>query len=138
MGGILFCTNDLTVKNSFVVIFVSLMKGIKRYITTCISVFLLLCFSVTVIPVDLFHHHPKASASCKNAKTHQTCNHKFHVSVKSNYCWICAIHYDKAFTTTSIVGKLVVLPVKTLLIESKVIVFYTKLIFSALRGPPAA
>src|SRR5688500_1112774 len=113
------------------------MKGIKRSVYTCISVFLLLCFSVTIIPVDLFHSHAVAASSCQDSETKQACNHSFHVSTKSSYCWVCAIHYDKTFTNLSIVDKIDLSPTATLYLEKGVKTYFTKLIFSALRGPPA-
>jgi hypothetical protein len=112
------------------------MKGIKKSIGTGISIFLLLCFSVTVMPVDFFHNHSPEPTTCNVGSTGKTCNHSVHISTKASYCWVCAIHFDGKFTGTSSIEKIGLHPTIRLFSEGEVSGYFVKILFSALRGPP--
>lgn len=117
------------------------MKNIRKYTLTGISVLLLLCFSVTVLPADFFHQHSNAgklNSVCKNAQGEQ-CNHKSHIGNPTNFCWVCAIHFDKSFSTEAETKG----PQAWFGTVAKIA--FVKLIFDRnlvntplLRGPPAA
>lgn len=114
------------------------MKGIKKYISTVISLILLLAFSITVVPVELFHNQISEIDLCLNTETKQTCTHTSHISSENNYCWVCAIHFDKEFINS---------PINSFHLKSEIKGFYTtrhlsahsiKSILATLRGPPNA
>jgi hypothetical protein len=112
------------------------MKGIKKSIGTGISIFLLLCFSVTVLPMDFFHNHSPEQSVCKEVRDGKSCNHSLHISTKASYCWVCAIHFDSQFTGTSFTEKISLHPTISLFSEGKVSGYFVKILLSALRGPP--
>ncbi|MXV14487.1 hypothetical protein [Hufsiella ginkgonis] len=104
-----------------------------------ISAMLLLCFSVTVLPLDLLHKH-KAQPVCQEAAMGKqaACHHKLHVSARTPYCWVCAIHYDKAFLGTAVYATTVTAVTAPVFTEIHLDGFFTKLIATSLRGPPLA
>jgi hypothetical protein len=112
------------------------MKGIKKTIGTSISIFLLLCFSVTVLPLDAFHNHPDTKIGCSDSRNTQTCQHKHHVSTKSAFCWVCAVHFDKSFTGKSIIEKIADSPAVSLFTENEITGYFVEQLFTLLRGPP--
>lgn len=113
------------------------MKDIKKSLGIAFSVVLLLSFSVTLIPLDIFHSHQYSTASCKSDKAHSTCTHKLKITKKADFCWACAIHFDKSFTKTSLLDKIRLSPAITAFAESKISGYFIEQIFSSLRGPPA-
>ena len=114
------------------------MRGLNRYISLGISALLLLCFSVTILPLDLYHDHAsEVSSKCQDAKSGKQCEHKYHVSQKTKPCWLCAIHYDKTFISQTETDSSTISPTLASFYENEVTSYFTKLIFSCLRGPPA-
>jgi hypothetical protein len=101
-----------------------------------LSVILLLSFSVTVLPLDFLHDHANKVECTEKAQT-GTCRHKFHISEKSSFCWLCAIHYDKAFTNVDIKEQLSSLPVFSYFSESRILTCVSDVILTTLRGPPS-
>lgn len=112
------------------------MVGIKKSWGAAIALLLLLSFSVTILPLDFLHNH-KTEKLCSEARKTGTCHHKLHLSEKSAYCWICAIHFDKTFTKASFTDHLAALPIFSVLSENRFTSFFVTLIFTSLRGPPA-
>ncbi|MEO8795517.1 MAG: hypothetical protein ABI390_08615 [Daejeonella sp.] len=112
------------------------MKGIKKTIGTSISILLLLIFSVTVLPLDALHNHAEVKVHCAGSTDVQKC-HKNHISTKSAFCWVCAIHFDKTYTGKPSLEKLADLPAISLFAENHITGFFVEQIFSALRGPPS-
>ena len=119
-------------------IFVSIeMKGIKKIIGKGISILLLLCFSVTVLPLDAFHNHADTSSTCSDSKNQEICQHKQHITTKTAFCWICAIHYDKSFTGKTTLEKIALSPALSLFTENDFTAYFIEQLFAVLRGPPA-
>lgn len=114
------------------------MKGIKKSFGIGISALLLLCFSVTVLPLDFFHNHAAEQTVCKDPQTNKPCNHSVHVTSNKGFCWVCAIHVDNAFVTTDIYEKILSLPAIRVFAESEITGYFVKQLFAALRGPPQA
>lgn len=113
------------------------MKSLQKQITISISALLLLCFSVTVLPLDLFHDHSfETRSGCQDLVTLKRCEHKYHISQKAKTCWLCAIHYDKNFIRESEIGNASLIPAFALFYQNEVKAYFIKLIFSSLRGPP--
>ncbi len=112
------------------------MKGIKRPISILLSVLLLISFSVTLIPLDFLHNHKSVTTTCVKDGTKSACNHKLHVTKKADFCWACAVHYDKTFTITSYFEKLRVSPGLSLVINNKTVSYFIERLFIGLRGPP--
>lgn len=114
------------------------MKGIQKYISTVISMFLLLAFSITIVPVELFHQHTSEIDFCLDPETKQTCKHTSHISTERNYCWVCAIHIDKEFLSSSIASFDLKSEKKGFYISQPLSAHYIKSILATLRGPPNA
>ncbi|MFM6976953.1 MAG: hypothetical protein ACKOW2_08935 [Sphingobacteriaceae bacterium] len=117
------------------------MKKIRKYTLSGISVFLLCCFSVTVLPLDAFHRHTASGESrnvCKDVKGQQ-CQHKMHLSTTNSFCWLCAVHFDKAFTfkPNFVLQETPVVRLK-LYISHSFGVFQALIQQRTLRGPPLA
>ena len=114
------------------------MKGIKKSLGISFSVVLLLSFSMTLIPLDFFHYHQQISqGSCAKDKAHASCPHKFHITKKADFCWACAVHFDKTFTKVSFLEKLKLSPGLSFLINNETVGYFLEPVFTALRGPPS-
>jgi len=112
------------------------MKGIKKSIGTGISVLLLLCFSVAVLPMDFFHRHVEDKIVCNDSQAGKPCKHSVNVSSAKSFCWVCAIHIDSQYTSVNFIDKIASLPAVSLFSENEVTGYFIESLFSALRGPP--
>jgi hypothetical protein len=112
------------------------MKGIKKSIGIALSFVLLLSLSVTIIPLDLLHNHQFSQTVCKDAKGNTACNHKVHLNKKTDFCWVCAVHFDKTFTGTSLLEKIKLSPTISLFADNEITGYFIEHLFAALRGPP--
>lgn len=112
------------------------MKRIKRYISISLAALILLSFSVTLIPLDFIHNHKTSARRCAQDAANTTCTHKLHISKKADFCWACAVHFDKSFTTSSFVENIKLNPVISIFVENDVTGTIFELIFAGLRGPP--
>ncbi|MHB1179139.1 MAG: hypothetical protein ACYCZO_12505 [Daejeonella sp.] len=113
------------------------MNKIKRSLGISLSVILLLSFSMTLIPLDFLHNHQNISrVSCVSDKTHSTCSHKLHITKKTDFCWACAVHFDKTFTNVSFVEKLKLSPGISVFINNETVGYFLERLFTGLRGPP--
>lgn len=115
------------------------MKRVKRSLGLALSVVLLLSFSLMLIPLDFLHSHqkPQTKVSCVKDKIHSSCTHKLHVTKKAEFCWACAVHFDKTFTKISFIEKLKLSPGISLFINNDTVGYFLDLLFTGLRGPPA-
>lgn len=103
-----------------------------------LSVVILLSFSMTLIPLDFFHNHQQFSqVSCTKDKAQSSCTHKLHITKKADFCWACAVHFDKTFTQVSFVEKLKLSPGIALFINNETVGYFLERLFTGLRGPPA-
>ena len=103
------------------------------------ALFLLLCFSATLLPADLFHpHHANAQTGiCKNTGGQQ-CQHKSHLLNKQSFCWVCAVHFDKNFLAEPVSLSGFTNPTPSLKFIHHSLRFYQAAIAQrSLRGPPA-
>jgi len=113
------------------------MHRIKRSLGISLSVVLLLSFSMTLIPLDFLHNHQTTfQVSCSKDKTHSTCTHKLHITKKADFCWACAVHFDKAFTKVSFLEKLKLSPGIALFVNNETVGYFLERLFTGLRGPP--
>ena len=112
------------------------MKSVKKSIASGIAAFLLLCFAVTVLPMDFFHDHAPEQIVCNDGQPDQPCKHKLHVSSKKSYCWVCAIHFDSQYTIVSVFEKISSFPSERLYLENEITGFFFQFLFPELRGPP--
>ncbi len=114
------------------------MNRIKRSLGISLSVVLLLSFSMTLIPLDFLHNHQRASQiSCTKDKAHSTCTHKLHITKKADFCWACAVHFDKTFAKVSFLEKLKLSPGISLFINNETAGYFLERLFTGLRGPPS-
>ena len=111
------------------------MRNIKKSFGTGISMLLLLLFSITVLPLDFLHTHSSTEQICSDKKI--PCSHTVHITQKAPYCWICAIHFDKTFTTEDQGENGSFLPAVRLLFDNAVTGYVAEILYTALRGPPS-
>lgn len=118
--------------------FAGQMKKFKRFYGKLTAFVMLLLFSAALIPLDFYHNHSEEILVCREKADNGSCRHKLHLSQESKSCWVCAVHYDKSYYQSFISYKELPLPLTSFIAEKKVSGFYVQLIFTALRGPPAA
>lgn len=114
------------------------MKKLKKSLGVALSVVLLLSFSVTLVPFDFLHNHQTAQAQIPCAKdgNQSSCTHKVHITKKAEFCWACAVHFDKTFTKVSFIDKLKLSPGLSLFINNDTAGYFIERLFTGLRGPP--
>lgn len=115
------------------------VKRLRKYYGACIATVLLLGFSVTFLPLHLFHHHPaeRFTETCLDKGAKGACSHKLHLSQKTPYCSVCAIHVDKVFVSPEQQKATSVLPVLNEFAEYKIVTALSDILFYSLRGPPS-
>ncbi len=111
------------------------MQAVKKSFEKAILLILLLTFSVAVVPLDFYHDHAEETV-CKEFTKNGSCQHKLHLSKKSNACWACAVHYDKTYIRPEGAETKKFTPINTLSSTGEVIGYTIKLIATSLRGPP--
>ena len=114
------------------------MKKFKKSYGKLTAFVMLLLFSAALVPLDFYHNHSEEVPVCREKLDNGSCRHKVHLSQKSKSCWVCAVHYDKSYYQSFTSDKGLSLPLTGFFTEKKVSGFYVQLIFTALRGPPAA
>ena len=101
-----------------------------------LSVFLLMGFSAVFLPLDIFHNHaaipPVSGAEKINSSSKQDLN----VQNQTDYCWVCAVHFDKTFTKSSFIEKIRLSPIMSVFLNNEVTGYVVELLLSSLRGPP--
>ncbi len=100
-----------------------------------IATILLFVFSVTVTPLDFLHRHSPEPV-CSVSPDGSTCSHKQHLSKKSSFCMLCAVHHDQLIAPVT-PGNAVFLPVVNVIFpdpEPGSVVLASPR--SCLRGPP--
>jgi hypothetical protein len=112
------------------------MNDLKKSVRIILSRLLLLCFTVAILPIDFYHNHSLEQTACNESAENGTCKHKLHLSQKSTSCWACAVHFDKTYLNAPFSEKITSISAVTLYFESKVTLYFVKLIFTDLRGPP--
>ena len=101
-----------------------------------IASLLLLCFSVTALPLDFFHTHT-TKTSCSEGARHSTCHHKLHISKAEYPCFACNVHFDKTFILSESVVTLLEISDVRLLPAKRVEFYFEKLSSHSSRGPPS-
>lgn len=66
-----------------------------------IALLLLISFSATQFPFELFHNHGTAIACSDYSQGKDICQHKSHLATKKDHCLACSIHVEKVFLFTS-------------------------------------
>gem|GEM_PF-1179052 len=116
------------------------MKNIRKYTLSGMALFLLLCFSASIIPADFFHEHrinTENAVSCKVAGG-QTCQHKSHLGKRVSFCWACTFHVDKTFINPEGINFSFYKPSLLKKISTESSRFYqSDIVYQSLRGPPA-
>jgi hypothetical protein len=107
------------------------MKRIRKTFSFYLSVFLLLGFSAVFLPLDIF---PQSSGT---EQINSSTSHELNVQNKADYCWVCAVHFDKTFTKSSFVEKIRLSPVMSVFLNNEVTGYVVELLLSSLRGPPS-
>jgi len=74
------------------------MKNISESLRKTLSALLLLCFSAVFLPLDFLHNHGPIAPVTSTEKVNSSSIEKLNNKIKSDYCWVCAVHFDKTFT----------------------------------------
>ena len=106
------------------------MKRIRKTFSFYLSVFLLLAFSAVFLPLDVFHNHAPIPQSSATEKLNSTTSHELNVQNKVDYCWVCAVHFDKTFNKSSFVEKIRLLPVMSVFLNNEVTGYVVELLLS--------
>ena len=114
----------------------TVMKQFKRTFGMTFSVILLLSFSTVLLPLDFFHNHAPIPASTGSEQLNSSSNEKVNVQNKADYCWVCAVHFDKTFTKTSFYEKIRLSPMMSVFLNNEVTSYFVEQLLSTLRGPP--
>lgn len=117
-----------------------MMKRIKNSYSYYLSVLLLLVFSAIFLPLDAFHNHaPLATTSQNSSGEKLISSDKQILDAQSNndYCWVCAVHFDKTFTKTNFIEKVRLSPIMSVFLNNEITGYVAELLLSSLRGPPA-
>lgn len=113
------------------------MKRIRKSFGFYLSVLLLMGFSTVFLPLDVFHNHAPIPSSSGTEKLNSSSSHELNVQNKADYCWVCAVHFDKTFTKTSFLEKIRLSPVMSVFLNNEVTGYVVELLLSGLRGPPS-
>lgn len=100
---------------------------------------LLLMFSAIFLPLDAFHNHaPLAQSSQATSAENLNSSQKQKINAPNNndYCWVCAVHFDKTFTKTNFIEKIRLSPIMSVFLNNEVTGYVVELLLSSLRGPP--
>ena len=66
-----------------------------------ITLLLLISFSATQFPFELFHNHNATIVCSDYGQGTDICQHKSHLATKKDHCLACSIHVEKVFLFTS-------------------------------------
>lgn len=119
---------------------VSKMKNIRKYSLSGISIFLLLCLLVSILPIDALHNHLRGVSAHASCSPHggETCQHKSHINNQPSFCWACAVHIDHVFVASP---KLAFIPFSSPTLKRvavcSLLTFQSDIQHYDLRGPPA-
>lgn len=93
---------------------------------------------MTLIPLDFLHNHQSSQTqlSCSKDKTQPNCGHKLHITKKADFCWACAVHFDKTFSKVTLSDKLKPTAELSLLIRNDIAGYVIEILLAGLRGPP--
>ena len=111
----------------------SLRKQVYRFY---IAFSLLLGFSATQFPFELFHSHNNSNSCIDNSTKDGICNHKIHIGKQERFCWACIIHLDKTFDLPSNIAISAAIPCNNNIAITHFSIHNSGYHFIALRGPP--
>ncbi|HEY1006171.1 MAG TPA: hypothetical protein VGD92_03290 [Sphingobacteriaceae bacterium] len=95
---------------------------------------MLLVFSVTVTPLDALHRHvPEPVCAAADGST---CRHKQHLTQKSSFCLLCAVHHDQLIPPASAERAAVLHGFRVVFPELMTAAVFLSFPRSFLRGPP--
>ena len=97
---------------------------------------LLLCFSAVFLPLDFLHNHGPLSPGTSSETVNSNSKEKLSNKTKADYCWVCAVHFDKTFTKASIYENIRLSPIMSVFLNNKVTSYVVEQLLSTLRGPP--
>ena len=100
------------------------------------SVFLLLALSAVFLPLDVFHNHEPFSSKTTTKQLNSSTTEDLNANTNSDYCWVCAVHFDKTFTKTNFVEKIRLSPIMSVFLNNEVTGYVVELLLTSLRGPP--
>lgn len=112
------------------------MKALNRTYRLTFSVILLLIFLTLILRLDFFHSHGLIPESNASEQLNSTSTQKVNIQNKADYCWVCAVHIDKRFISSTFYDKIRVSPAVLLFINIEVAAYFTEQLLSTLRGPP--
>ena len=102
-----------------------------------LSVLLLLSFSIVFLPLDFLHNHGPIPLTSSTERANSSSTEKVNIQNKADYCWVCAVHFDKTFTKSSFYEKIRLSPMMSIFLNNRVTSYAVEQILSTLRGPPS-
>lgn len=90
-------------------------------------------FAIAIAPWGILHHHERIAT----ITAEENCSHKLHVKTQQDTCVICAVHFEKNYTTAVAsyrvyLGSILVTKLNPIIGSA-----FTALISTSLRGPPS-
>jgi len=113
------------------------MKRSKKIYSIYLSVFLLTVLSAVILPLDFFHNHETFSADTTTKQINSSTKEDLNAKNTGDYCWVCAVHFDKTFTKESFIEKLRFSPAISVFLNNEVTSNVAELLLASLRGPPS-
>ncbi|HRO46105.1 hypothetical protein [Agriterribacter sp.] len=77
-----------------------MLKLVRSY-RFCAALLLLISFSATQFPFELFHNHGNTVVCSAYSQGTDICQHKSHLATKKDHCLACSIHVEKVFLFNS-------------------------------------
>ena len=113
------------------------MKKIRKQMGYYLSVLLLVGFSAVFLPLDIFHNHAPIPSVSSAEKINSSTKQDLNVQNNTDYCWVCAVHFDKTFTKSSFIEKIRLSPIISIFLKNEVTGYVVELLLVSLRGPPS-
>ncbi|WP_196859442.1 hypothetical protein [Pedobacter sp. CAN_A7] len=111
------------------------MYSKNKHISRCLSVLLLLVFTIALTPWNALHHHPEVVV---HQEVEKSCTHELHLSSHVDSCLVCEAHFVKDFVNSTATFQVFISTTSCLIVNPSLRSSYTELVHTSLRGPPAA
>jgi hypothetical protein len=113
------------------------MKKSRKSYSIYLSVLLLIALSIVFLPLDFFHNHETFSANTTTKQLNSSSKEDLNAKNNGDYCWVCAVHFDKTFSKENFIEKVRLSPAMSVFLNNEVTGYVVELLLSSLRGPPS-
>lgn len=101
-----------------------------------ISFSLLLCFTATQLPFELFHTHNNKISCSENDNKDGICTHKAHIGKQDQLCFACIVQIEKTFDLPANTFINAAIKCNSNYVTDKCYLYSSGYYFIPLRGPP--